>query len=406
MPRPKNSPYTLGTVTTRSHPTRPGWFAARGYFKSGNGKRVEVTAAGKTEAAAKRALQRKVDAARNTYQGGDKQLNQDTTVNKASAVWLDWKARQRTNGRPLATSTLNAYRGYVRRYVANHELVAHLSLTEVNDIGRIEAWLADLADNYGESAAVQARTMLRGILELAERRKAIPASVIDRAHTPGPTTGSRGDRKCKDADCDGDCGKRHLDTERAFTFEEALRVQKAADASRADISDLTAFLFGTGVRISEALHCVDWADVDLANRIVRVRGTKSPRADRILKMSDELTERLQARAELHGTDGLVFGTTRFTTKIGRPRERNNVLKALRCVLTKAGTTWAGSHTFRRTVASWMDEAGAGLAEIANQLGHADTNVTAGYLGRTTQPSRAAEIMVLSRRPTLRVVSGE
>lgn len=54
----------------------------------------------------------------------------------------------------------------------------------------------------------------------------------------------------------------------------------------------------------------------------------------------------------------------------------------------------------------MDEAGAGLAEIANQLGHADTNVTAGYLGRTTQPSRAAEIMMLSRRPTLRVVSGE
>lgn len=42
----------------------------------------------------------------------------------------------------------------------------------------------------------------------------------------------------------------------------------------------------------------------------------------------------------------------------------------------------------------MDEAGASLAEIANQLGHADINVTAKYLGRKTQPTRAATVMRL------------
>ena len=40
----------------------------------------------------------------------------------------------------------------------------------------------------------------------------------------------------------------------------------------------------------------------------------------------------------------------------------------------------------------MDEADCPLTEIANQLGHADTNVTAGYLGRKTQPTRAADVM--------------
>lgn len=406
MGRPKNPPFTLGKISYGPHPTRDGWQVARGYFKDGAGRLVEATTAGKTEAGARRALQRKVDEARNSYRGGDKQLNQDTTVRSAAEVWLDWKARQRRQGKPLNDATLKAYRGYVRRYVTNHQLVANLTLLEVNQIGRIEIWLEAVADNCGETAAVQARTVLRGILDLAERRHAIPASVIDRARTPGAAPGSRGDRKCKDPDCDGDCGKRHLDTERAFTDAEAHRVQDAADQSKSDMGDLAAFLFGTGVRVSEALHHVDWADVDLDERMVRVRGTKSARADRVLKMSTTLTDRLRTRAELHGATGLVFGITRFSSKIGQPRDRNNVLKAFRDVFTKADINWAGTHTFRRTVATWMDEAGASLAEIANQLGHADTNVTANYLGRTAQPSRAAEIMVLSEKPKLRVVSGE
>ena len=36
-----------------------------------------------------------------------------------------------------------------------------------------------------------------------------------------------------------------------------------------------------------------------------------------------------------------------------------------------------------------------LAETANQLGHADINVTAKVLGRKTAPATAAEIIVLS-----------
>lgn len=56
-----------------------------------------------------------------------------------------------------------------------------------------------------------------------------------------------------------------------------------------------------------------------------------------------------------------------------------MLRAIRRVLAEAGLSWAGSHTFRRTVATWMDASGAPLAEIANQLGHADVNTTASYL---------------------------
>jgi len=107
-----------------------------------------------------------------------------------------------------------------------------------------------------------------------------------------------------------------------------------------------------------------------------------------------LAECLARRAKSRGTHGLVFGTTRFGTKVGRPREVGNVLRAIRRVLAEAGLSWAGSHTFRRTVATWMDASGAPLAEIANQLGHADVNTTASYLGRPQAPTRAATVMTL------------
>lgn len=224
---------------------------------------------------------------------------------------------------------------------------------------------------------------------------------------PGASAGSTGDRKCADPDCDYDCGKLHLDTGRAFTRDEVRAVMEAARASKADIADLVAFLFGTGCRISEALHHVEWRDVDTDTCTVRIRGTKTGAADRTVTISKDLADVLAHRAESFGTTGLVFGITRYPSKMGRPRDKENVLKVLRGVLAKAGVPWAGSHTFRRTVATWLDDAGAGLGEIAGQLGHANTMTTMQYVKRKTAPSRAASVMTLLPldAPNLSLVAG-
>src|SRR5689334_722886 len=117
MARPTNPQYTLGRITTRAHPTRAGHVQARGYFNDGNGRRVEVTTSGRTEAAARRALQAKVNDARTEFRGGDETLAHDTKVRRAAEVWLDWKRRQKTKGKPLAEQTLYDYEGYVRRCI-------------------------------------------------------------------------------------------------------------------------------------------------------------------------------------------------------------------------------------------------------------------------------------------------
>lgn len=412
MARPANPPFTLGRVAVRPHPTLAGQVQARGYFNDGNSKRREVSASGKTEAAAKRALQAKVNTARDEFKGGDSTLNSDTRVGKAAAVWFDYCQRQRSGGRALAPSTLEQYAGNVSRYIEG-STIEHLTVVQVNNVARIESWLEGIADNNGEGAARSARKILSGVLALAERRGAIPVSVMHRVETPGAKVGSAGDSKCNDTECDYECGKRHLNTRRAFTLAEAVAVQEQADASRADVGDLAAFLFSTGARISEALHCVGWNDLDLdavgedgdSAPTVRINGTKTEQSRRTVGISVELAERLRKRGDLHGRTGLVFGVTRFATKVGQPRETRNVAKSLRIVFDKAGVPWAGSHTFRRTVATWMDAAGAPLAEIANQLGHANVNVTAGYLGWTTAPTRAATVMRLPAKPELRVISG-
>lgn len=405
MPRPPSPQWTLGKIATRQLAGKGSAWVARGYYRDANGDRREATASGKTEPAAKRALQAKVSGARNEYRGGDRTLRHDTKVGKASTIWVEYTRRKRRrNGRPLTKNTLEQYAGNARRYVVG-STIANLTLGQVNDVSRIESWLADIADRHGEGAATAARKVLSGILALAERRGAIQASVMRRVQTPGASSGSAGDRRCEDPDCDLDCGRRHLDTRRAFTADEARDLFEAADRSRADVADLAAFLFGTGARIREALHCVHWRDVDLAARTVRIRGNKTVAADRTVLMGEDLVERLQFRANLDGTKGLVFGVTRFPSKLGEPRDVNNVLKALRRVLADSDLAWAGSHTFRRTVATWMDESGSPLAEIAAQLGHSDTTVTTRYLARKVAPTRAASVMAIPtrERPDLAVV---
>lgn len=384
----------MGTVRVKQYPERDGVWVARGYYRDDTNRRREVTASGKTAPAARRSLQAKVSRARDEYRGGDRVLQHDTKVDKAAAVWLEHAQRKRNrDGKPLSRGTLGQYEGNARRYLTG-STIQHLTLGQVNDVARIEAWLAGIADAHGEGAAIAARKVLSGILALAERRGAIQASVMRRVETPGASVGSTGDRKCADPDCDFDCGRRHLDTRRAFTVDEARSLFAAADSSGADVADLAAFLFGTGARIREAVHCVHWSDLDLATRTARIRGTKTAAADRTVMLSEDLAERLRCRASLYGTTGLVFGVTRYSSKLGEPRDVNNALKALRRVLADAGLPWAGSHTFRRTVATWMDEAGSPLAEIAAQLGHANTTVTTRYLARKVAPTRAASVMAI------------
>jgi len=98
---------------------------------------------------------------------------------------------------------------------------------------------------------------------------------------------------------------------------------------------------------------------------------------------------LRARWQLKGcpSTGYVFHAP--LGSLEAKRDRRNASRALRRILDGAGHPWAVPHTFRRTVATLLDQRGVPLAQIADYLGHSDPAMTARvYLGRKMSTSLA------------------
>ena len=159
-------------------------------------------------------------------------------------------------------------------------------------------------------------------------------------------------------------------------------------------ADFVAFLAGTGVRIDEARR-LRWDQIDLGSGRVYVRGTKSETSDRWLNLPDWLVTRLAARAEIDGRNGYVFASPAYVNNPEQIWDQSNSANAVRAALDASELTWAVPHTFRRTVATLLDQANLPIARIADQLGHADVSMTARvYLGRDLKGDKSdlAEVL--------------
>ncbi|WP_183407713.1 tyrosine-type recombinase/integrase [Nocardioides marmoriginsengisoli] len=310
------------------------------------------------------------------------------TVSKAGQFWIEQNQYSAISDR-----TRKQYSDEFNRYIANGA-ISGLTLREANNIATLEQFLQGISDNNGNVAAKATRRVLSNLLNLAVRHGALPYSACRDLRQPKARADSLSSVRAS---------RTKHDTDRAFSRDERALVVKVADRfsddDALDVADLIAFLAGTGVRLSEALACTWWDDIDLKAKdadgksapTVHVRGTKTDKADRVIPLPEWLAKRLAKRAKKRWKSGLVFASPRLNDKT-KPRDRRNMIRHIRTRLDEAGMDWATSHTFRRTVATWMDEAGAPLAEIANQLGHANVNVTATYLGRRQGSNRAAQIL--------------
>lgn len=374
MPRHALAPYEVDQISISPHPQVSGAVRARARFRrEAGGPLLDVYGTGKTAAAAKRDLRANLANKRQQHHGGSEHVSTTSTVEQVALVWLEEKHAQRPS---LAGRTLDEYAKWVATYISGTSY-GRMKIEHAAKAVRGEQHLREVANGQhkassrggGEGAMRSARKALHGIMDTAYRHGAISHPV--RFRLQGRTV---------------DDDRSRIDTERAFTRAELAMVQTEADASSADVGDLVAFLTALGPRVSEALHHVHWADVNLDAGEVTIRGTKTSNAQRTVSMPDWLCQRLHARAQAHGVNGLVFGITRYPSKAGEPRDLSNVLDVLRRLLDRAGCPWAGSHTFRRTYATLADEANASLGQIAAVLGQ-DPATTATYI--KTRPVAAA-----------------
>jgi integrase len=129
--------------------------------------------------------------------------------------------------------------------------------------------------------------------------------------------------------------------------------------------DLITFLIYTGCRVSEALN-LKWADVDLNNGVIAIKGTKT-KYDRYIPISDKLNEILLL---INNNADYVFN--RSGKKI------SSFKKSFSTACRNAGFKDLHIHDLRHVFASKMVMAGTSLYMTGELLGHRTPNMTKRY----------------------------
>ncbi|SDC92295.1 Site-specific recombinase XerD [Geodermatophilus telluris] len=348
---------------------------ARASVRDFDGRRRFVTRYGSTRAHAERRLR---EALRDRNGMATPAATADSRLAAAAALWL-----AEVEASELAAGTKRLYRLVVDSYVLPR--LGELRLREVT-VPAVDRLLTAVRAGHGAGAAKSTRSVLSGILALAVRHGALPTNPVRE------TTLRRTARPTK--------------TPRALTVAEAqhLRKELAADpeAVRLDLPEFVDLTLGTGVRIGEACAVrptavdLDAATLAITATVVRVPGRglviqevpKSDTGRRTIALPPVVVGLLRRRCAAVPPD--ADPPVLFRSPQGRLRDPNNTSGDLRSALDRAGFDWVTSHTFRKTVATRLDEAGLSARQIADHLGHTRPSLTQDvYMGRRLASPEAA-----------------
>ncbi|MEI7544358.1 MAG: site-specific integrase [Mycobacteriaceae bacterium] len=166
-----------------------------------------------------------------------------------------------------------------------------------------------------------------------------------------------------------------------------LKVVLESEECRAkDLADAVTILAATGLRRSELL-ALRWEDIDLDRCVMQVKGgvvrikgkglirqdsTKGG-DDRTIALPKFAVDCLRQRKELWrgpNTAGVIFPSS-----TGTLRDPDNMGKQWRDLRDSLGLPDVTSHSFRKTVATLIDDSGLSARVASDQLGHARTSMT-------------------------------
>lgn len=147
--------------------------------------------------------------------------------------------------------------------------------------------------------------------------------------------------------------------------EEAKALAWLRWAALTEMADLFTFLTDTGVRVGEAIR-LEWRDVDLANRAIRVWETKGD-LPRSVPLTGRLVTLLLSRQR---PDGTVFSTDHQAIRKDWQR--------LRVYMGLVGDAQFVPHCLRHTCASRLVQSGISILVVKDWLGHKTLEMTLRY----------------------------
>jgi integrase len=373
--------YTIGPKRVR----------ARAHIRDYDGVRRPVTRYGPTRAVAERRLR---EALRDRTGPTEGAVTSETKLRELAGVWLaEVKASDLADGskqlyeRDLEMKVLPALGGLTCREA---------------DVPACDRFLKAVRDNSGSSKARSCKTVLSLMMQLAVRHGAIQTNPVrEVARIP------RGHRR----------KARALATEQQDLIRDKVQVDDIAGIDQDDVADLIEVLDGTGMRIGEALGlraphrcddpiCADGSTgpqpgvIEVNAIAVRLKGGASiqsrPKSEagwRVIAVPANVVAVCDRRAILSwpGNPHSLF----FPTKLGGPRDASNANTRIKQAATRVDKdlAWVTSHTFRKTVATRMDEAGLSARAIADHIGHSNPSMTQDvYMGRGVAVAEAATIL--------------
>lgn len=307
-----------------------------------------------------------------------------TRDSKVSALAERWVSELRDSDR--AVGTIDAWERIIKTKVIPG--IGGLALYEIS-VPILEVAIATVRESSGVSAAQTYKTVLSGLFGLAVRNGALTVNPVS------STARITGNKKTK---------SRSLTVEEAKLLITSLGNDDEAVAK--GVRDLVIFMLGTGVRIGEALALrSEFLDLtsgtaEIAATVTEKRGTgtivaertKTAASHRVIALPPQVVAMLEQRLAIvwpENSTGLIFPNA-----LGRVWPRNKATQALRAALDNAGYPWATSHTFRRTVATWLDDNGVSARLIADQLGHEKPSITTDtYMGRAVVTAHASALLI-------------
>lgn len=309
-----------------------------------------------------------------------------------------------------ALGTKRAYAGVARRSVYGSEL-AGMPIASVT-AGDIQDHLQEVAEGRGLAEAKLARTVLRGSFQDVVLHSGLsmdPTTLLKPLKAPRvkPPRKRMATRNAPLPE---------LDKERALTEAELAKlladVRSSEYAERYNLTPLLMVLSATGARIGEAC-ALTWADVDFKAKTVHIHGnvirekgvglrvqplTKTDAGMRTISPPPELFDYLKAyrKSPLAQQSPYVC-----SSPTGQLRDLSNTNRTLRVLLGKVGYSWASAHTFRRTVATVLDEKGYSARAIAAYLGHKRASLTQDVYMKSAPVANAGQGLSLSGEATER-----
>jgi integrase len=253
---------------------------------------------------------------------------------------------------------------------------------------RVDAAVRSMRAAHGATMARQSKTILKGALQLAVMSNVLGANPVRDVQPikskaqPQGATALTGDQ----------------------LRDLLVKLRASVYCQDHDLVDPITLLIATGLRRSELL-ALRWTDFDaaagtltVAGMVVRVAGkgleriddTKSDAGKRTIPLPQFAITVLTERRHLPylGEQTVIFPST-----AGTLRDPNNFGKQWRTVRDDLGVAGVTTHSFRKTVATLIDDEGLSARVGADQLGHSKVSMTQDrYMSRGRVHAKVAELL--------------